>query len=295
MAIDTKEDKKAPVTSNNNSSIPSAGASKSSAPNKPQAPTPGASKPTPQMATKKGANNNTKPSQLVIHSQPASNSTTAPPNILPKPALSPVKVIQPGSGNNAVLQPQPASVVLQPQMRSPLKNIAPLPASNISSLVVNNTSLSPPLGQHSITGPGIVTLLPLPQLGAISPLQSTVNTPGQMSPVSPRTGSVVTSEPQLQAAFHLLQQLSPTSKQRFVSTSPVGHISPPMLSPTISPVAFSAVNTSARVLPPKPSEPLNNNVTMNINNNVMLSPGTTNNKRKADSLPDESPPKKQKS
>ncbi len=79
----------------------------------------------------------------------------------------------------------------------------------------------------------------------------------------------------------------------------MGHISPPMLSPTISPVAFSAVNTSARVLPPKPSEPLNNNVNMNINNNgsnTMLSPGTaTNNKRKADPLPDESPPKKQKS
>jgi transcription initiation factor TFIIIB Brf1 subunit/transcription initiation factor TFIIB len=289
---DTKEDKKTSSASNNNSSTPSDGAAKTSAPNKTQtAPMPGGGKPTSQMAPKKSANNSTKPAQLMMHAQPSSNNSAGPPNILPKPVLSPVKIIQTGNGSNGTLQAQSGGVVLQPQMRSPLKNITPSSATSTSGLVVNTNSMS----SHIVTGHGGVTLLPLPQLGALSPIQSTASTPGQMSPVSPRTGPV-TSEPQLQAAFHLLQQLSPTSKQRFVNTSPVGHISPPMLSPAISPVAFNSVNTSARVLPPKPNEvPVNNNVNMNNSGGSALLTSNAGNKRKADPLPDESPPKKHKS
>jgi len=289
-----KEDKKASVTSNTNSNVPGVGAGKSSTPNKNQtASISVANKSTNQTAPKKGGNTSAKLGQLVLPSSPLSNNTTSL-NILPKPVLSPVKIIQSGTGNVTTLQAQPLGVVLPPNTRSPLKNATSLSSTPVGSLLASNSTASTPLTSHNVVGPSLVTLLPLPQIGTvISPLQSTGNTPGQ-SPISPRTGSVVTTEPLLQAAFQLLQQVSPGSKQRIVNTgSPLGHVSPPLLSPTISPVAY--LNASARVLPPKPSEGYAANNNVNMNNSNMLSPGSAVNKRKADPLPDESPPKKHKS
>jgi hypothetical protein len=153
-------------------------------------------------------------------------------------------------------------------------------------LVVNNNAGNHSLGPATINTTGFNHILPLPHIGILTtPVQSNTNTPAQ-SPNALRTPGMVTNEPQLQAAFHLLQQLSPTSKPRGLSTNVVGSHLSPGLAPNPLQGPFTTINTTARVLPPKPTEG-----TMGINNIASSSA----HKRKADTPSVESPPKKQKS